>query len=133
MKLDEITREVIGSAMEFHSELGAGFLESVFQRSLACEMRSRGMVFDEQTRLDITFKDQPVGIYKPDFYVEDQLIVEIKAVEELAKSHHIQTVNYLAATKIDLGLLINFGTPSLEFHRKYRTAKDPGNLQNKSC
>ena len=123
-KIDEITGNVIGAAMEVHSTLGPGFLEAVYHKALSHEMTLRGLSFDEKKKLSVTYKTISAGDFEYDFLVEEEVLIEIKAVENLGKSHHVQTVNYLAATRKDIGLLLNFGNTSLEYHRKYRTGKN---------
>lgn len=119
--MHEITGDVIGASMEVHNTLGPGFLESVYHKALAHEMTLVGLCYENKKRLSVNYKDITVGDFEADFLVENEVIVELKAVETLVKSHHVQTVNYLVATGKDIGLLINFGNTSLEFHRKYRT------------
>ena len=123
--LDEITGDVIGAGMEVHSILGPGFLESVYHKAMAHEMDLRGLSFNDKKMLAVAYKDIVVGDFESDFFVEDLVVVELKAVENLITKFHVQTVNYLAATGVDIGLLINFGNPSLEYYRKYRTGKNP--------
>ena len=111
---------IVGAAMEVHSTLGPGFLESVYQAALAEELRQRAIRFEEQKRLIVTYKGVVVGDYVADFLVEDQVIVEIKAVSGLNGSHKAQVVNYLAATGLKLAILLNFGAPSLQRERLIR-------------
>lgn len=120
---DELTHRVIGAAMAVHRELGAGFLESVYQKALALELASLGLDVVIEKKIEVMYRGRVVGDFKADLFVEDQLIVELKAVENLAPIHEVQTVNYLKATGRDIGLLINFGTSSLQFKRKYRNGK----------
>ena len=120
---DELTKTVIGAAMAVHRELGCGFLESVYQNSLAVELVSLGLKVELEKSIQVTYQGQIVGNFNADLFIEDELIVELKAVEQLARIHEVQTVNYLTATNHDIGLLINFGAPSLQFKRKYRTKK----------
>ena len=120
---DELTHRVIGAAMAVHRELGAGFLESVYQKALALELASLGLEVVIEKKIEVMYRGRVVGDFKADLFVEDQLIVELKAVENLAPIHEVQTVNYLKATGRDIGLLINFGTASLQFKRKYRNGK----------
>ncbi len=127
---DKIREKVIGAAMAVHRNLGPGFLESVYQRALAVELRRAGVAFEEQSPLEVRYKGEVVGDFVADFVVERSLIVEIKAVSTLLPAHDVQTVNYLNATGLENGLLINFGAASLQFHRKFRNPKNPVNPVN---
>ncbi len=113
----ELTYKVIGAAMEVHNTLGAGFLEAVYQKSLAREFHLRQINFSEQVRLPVTYKDLLVGEYIADFVMDGKLIVEIKALSKLNRAHQAQAMHYLASTGYRLALLINFGGGSLEHRR----------------
>ncbi len=113
----ELTYAVIGAAMEVHRILGPGFLEAVYQAALAKELRLRGIAFEEQVRLPVTYKGDLIGEYVADFVVEGKLILEIKAVSKLNSAHQAQVMHYLAATGHKLALLLNFGAGSLEHRR----------------
>ncbi len=113
----ELTFAVIGAAMEVHKILGPGFLEAVYQTALARELTLRGIPFEQQVRLPVTYKDITVGDYIADFVIEGKLIVGIKAVSKLNASHQAQALHYLAATGLRLALLLNFGAGSLEHKR----------------
>ncbi len=106
--------------MEVHRHLGPGFLESVYQASLAYEFGLQGIPFEQFRRLPVSYKGVLVGEYVADFVVDDQVIVEIKAVSSLSPSHEAQVLNYLAATGFRLGLLFNFGANSLQYKRLIR-------------
>jgi GxxExxY protein len=118
---DPLTQKVIGEAMYVHRILGAGFPESIYHNSLVLRLKKIGLSFDSQKSLPVYFEDEIVGNFLPDLLIEARLIVELKAVTALNYAHEIQVVNYLVATKIETGLLINFGATSLEFKRKFRT------------
>ena len=123
MTMEELTRRVIGIAMSIHRAHGCGFVESVYHRSLEIDLAEAGIAFELNCPLNVFYKDKPVGKFEADMIirVEDLvLLVELKAVETLLKTHEVQVVNYLAATKIDDGLLLNFGAVSFDFRRKYR-------------
>ncbi|MCB1232110.1 MAG: GxxExxY protein [Verrucomicrobiae bacterium] len=120
---DELTHQVIGAAMAVHRELGPGFLESVYQKALAIELASLGLDVVIEKRIEVMYRGRVVGDFKADLFVENRLIVELKATECLAPIHEVQTVNYLNATGHDIGLLINFGSQSLQFKRKFRNGK----------
>ncbi len=117
---DTLTESVIGAAMKVHRGLGPGFLESVYANALAIELNTKGIEFVRESPIEVTYEDKPVGSFCADFVAEGRLIIELKAVGALAKAHEVQIVNYLTATGIDTGLLLNFGTPSLEYKRKSR-------------
>ena len=119
----DLAGKVIGLAMKVHSTLGAGFLESVYHRALAHEFTKAGIRFESEKPLNVIYDSVLVGEFTADLLVEQELIVELKAVQALATAHEVQTVNYLVATGIDTGLLINFGAERLEFKKKFRLAK----------
>ena len=104
--------------MEVHSVLGSGFLEAVYETALGVEFGARDIPYERQKRLRVSYKGQIVGDYVADFVVDDKIIVELKAVKKLTKVHEAQLINYLKATDIRVGLLINFGAPSLEHKRR---------------
>ena len=114
LKEKELTGEVIGSAIEVHRILGAGFLESVYESALAVEMRSRNISFEKQKIIPVTYKGHSVGENRLDFLVENTLVVELKAVSQLTPLHEAQTFSYLKATNLNLALLINFNVPLLK-------------------
>jgi len=115
----DLTEKVIGAAIEVHKTLGSGFLEYVYQEALCYELRLRKIAFESQKELDIRYKDFLVPKkYTPDFLVEDSVIVEIKANSGLTDIDEAQLLNYLKASNKRVGLLINFGTRSLEFKRR---------------
>ncbi|MDH5717707.1 MAG: GxxExxY protein [Spirochaetia bacterium] len=116
---DNLTEKIIGSAFEVHKTLGFGFLEKVYENSLIIELREHGLKADNQLPLKVHYKTQIVGDYIADILVEDKIIIEIKAVNMLAKEHEVQLVNYLKATNKEIGLLINFGK-SVTIKRKYK-------------
>ena len=113
----ELTFEVIGAAMEVHRLLGSGFLEAVYQKALAYELRARNISFQEQVHLPVIYKGELIGDYIADFVIDGKLIVEIKAVSRLNSAHQAQAMHYLSATGLRLALLLNFGAGSLEHRR----------------
>ena len=113
----ELTFAVIGAAMEVHRILGPGFLEAVYQVALERELTLRGVLFEKQVRLPVTYKDILVGEYFADLVIDKKFVVEIKAVSKFNASHQAQAMHYLAATGLHLALLLNFGTGSLEHRR----------------
>ena len=117
----EETYKIIGSAMEVHSTLGNGFLEAVYQEALAIEFERKGIPFKQETKLEVIYKGKTLSKhYKADFICYNKIIVETKATKELLGIDEAQVINYLKATGIKIGLLINFGTESLEHKRLLR-------------
>ncbi len=117
----EETYKIIGAAMEVHSTLGCGFLEAVYQEALAIEFEKRSIPFKQEKKLEIKYKDQILSKhYKADFICYDKIIVETKALNELSGIDEAQVINYLKATGLKIGLLINFGSESLEHKRLLR-------------
>lgn len=108
---------VIGSAMEVHRILGPGFLEAVYQAALEKELTLRGIPFRHQVELPVLYKGESVGLYKADLIIDEKIILEIKGITKLNASHHAQALHYLAATGLELAILINFGAGSLEHQR----------------
>ncbi len=112
------TYHIIGAAQEVHRTLGHGFLEPIYQEALAIELTNRKILYQKEKELDITYKGQILTKrYIADFICHDTIILEIKALNRLTKEHEAQLLNYLNATKHKLGLLINFGQPSLAVRR----------------
>ena len=115
---DPETYAIIGAAMEVHKELGGGFLEAVYQDALAVELQKRGIVFAREHRIPVLYKGIQLGTpYQADFLCFNSVIVELKAIKGLTEREESQIMHYLKATKMNRGLLINFGTPSLEYRR----------------
>lgn len=112
--LDGMAHRVIGAAIEVHRHLGPGFLEAVYEEALAVELTLREIPFRRQRPLSVGYKGHDVGEARPDFIVEDQLIVEVKAVASLAPIHKAQVISYLKAADQPLGLLLNFKTHVLK-------------------
>ena len=115
----DLTQKIIGAAMEVHRELGAGFLEYVYEEALCYELNLREISFERQKELDIYYKDLLIPRkYKSDLIVENKVIVELKATSGLTEIEEAQLLNYLKATKMRVGLLLNFGKTSLEVKRR---------------
>jgi GxxExxY protein len=114
-----LTEKTIGAALEVHQELGNGFLEYVYEEALCYELKLRNIVFERQKDIDIQYKNIIIPKkYTPDILIENKVIVEIKAIKALTETDEAQLLNYLKATKIRIGLLLNFGTKSLKIKRK---------------
>jgi GxxExxY protein len=115
---DEQTHAIIGAAMEVHRELGPGFLEAVYQEALALEFTDRGIPYRREPELAILFKGRRLSCaYRADFVCYDNIIVELKALQLLTGWEEAVILHYLKATKLERGMLLNFGRPSLEFKR----------------
>lgn len=121
MQEETLTGQVIGCAMKVHCALGPGFVESVYQNALAHELRRTGLPLEVQKSVKVRYGGVVVGDFVVDLLVAGRVLVENKAVRALGKDHEVQLVNYLTATGIEIGLLLNFGASSLEVKRKYRT------------
>ncbi len=115
----EESYRIMGACFEVYKEKGCGFLEGVYQECLALEFKKQGISYDEQPRLLLEYKGQPLRhIYEPDFMCFGEIILEIKAVKQLADEHRAQAIHYLKATGKRLALLVNFGHhPKLEYER----------------
>ncbi|MFC5271923.1 GxxExxY protein [Adhaeribacter terreus] len=117
---DELTYKIIGCAMQVHKKLGNGFQEVIYQRCLAIEMESTGLNFEREKEQTIYYNNIQVGTRRADFIVESQIMLELKALIKLEDIQLAQAKNYLVAYNLPLGLLINFGSNSLQFHRIYK-------------
>ena len=117
---EDLTRQILEACFEVSNELGAGFLESVYQRALLIALRQKELQAVGQYPLGVTFRGESVGDFFADILVENLVIVELKAVTALAPEHKAQVINYLKATGIEVGLLINFGRPKLEYYRLHK-------------
>ena len=117
MQHEELTHNIIGAAMEVHRILGNGFQEVIYQRALAIEFENRGINFSREHEMPIHYKGHIVGTRRVDFFVEEQIMVEIKAIINLEDVHLAQAMNYIEAYHLPIGLLINFGAKSLQFKR----------------
>jgi GxxExxY protein len=119
LKYQEITEKIIGAAFEVHKFLGNGFQEVIYQRALELEFGQAGLNFNREIEQDIFYKNfsKPIGNRRADFVVEDKVLVELKAIIQLEDVHMAQALNYLKAYKLEVALLINFGSKSLTFKR----------------
>lgn len=128
MIYEDITGKIIGSAMKVHSTLGSGFQEVIYQRALAIEMEMRGLGFAREMEMTIYYNNIDIGTRRVDFFVADKIMVELKAVSQLDDSHLAQTMNYLEAYGLPVGLLINFGSRSMQ-HKRVYNSKHPINAE----
>lgn len=117
MPMEKLTEAVLGCCFEVINELGAGFVESVYEKALLLALKQRGISAVNQHPLRVMFRNECVGDFYADIVVEGRVIVELKAVKALLPEHQAQIINYLNATGITVGLLVNFGNPRLEFKR----------------
>ncbi len=113
----ELSYAIVGCAMEVHRVLGPGFNEAVYESALAYEFTTQQINFERQTPLRVQYKSIIAGDYRADFVVDGKIILEIKAIKALTRIEEAQVLNYLKATRLRLGILINFGTPSLQYQR----------------
>lgn len=116
-KHSELTHKIIGAAMKVHSALGNGFQEVIYQRALDIEMADQGLTASREHEMDIFYKGIKIGNRRVDFFVEEKVMVEIKAVSALDDAHLAQAINYLEAYNLEIGLLLNFGAKSLQYRR----------------
>jgi GxxExxY protein len=116
-KYKEITESIIGASMKVHSALGNGFQEVIYQRALQIEMEDSGIKFRREFEMPIYYKGKEIGLRRVDFFVENKIMVELKAIIQLENVHLAQAKNYLEAYNVQVGLLINFGSISLQFKR----------------
>jgi GxxExxY protein len=131
----QLSRRIIGLAMKVHRTLGCGFVESIYREALVIELRAAGIAFEVHPILPVFYAGESIGTFQADIIVEERMIVELKAVEALTVPHSVQLINYLNAANIEHGLLLNFGTKSLQFKTKTRSGKadgphDPPNLHS---
>lgn len=119
MKYEELTHNIIGCAMKVHSTLGNGFQKVIYQRALAIEMTKQGLGFQREMEMTIYYEGNDIGTRRVDFFVEGNIMVELKALIKLEEVHLAQAMNYCQAYNLPIGLLINFGAKSLEFKRVY--------------
>lgn len=121
MKTDELTETILGACFEVSNELGVGFLESVYEKSLLLVLRQRGLKIDFQVPISVSFRGECVGNFFADLLVNDEVIVELKAVKTLLPEHLAQTINYLKVTGLKTALLVNFGNRKVEYRRLYNS------------
>jgi len=125
LKYKDITEKIIGASFEVHKFLGNGFPEVIYQRALAYELGKFGLSYKREIEQQIFYKDlpEPIGTRRADFVVEEKVLIEMKAISEITDVHYAQSLNYLKIYKLEVGLLINFGSKSLTFKRLVYTPK----------
>jgi GxxExxY protein len=128
MEINDLTHAIIGCAYKVHKVLGPGFLEKVYENALKLELEKLGIEARQQDQLPVLYEGHTVGVFYPDLWIDKQLIIEIKAVQNLAAEHEVKLIHYLTATGIDNGLLINFGS-SVKVKRKFREYQPKASLQ----
>lgn len=125
MKYADLTSKIIGSAMQVHGILGNGFQEVIYQRALAIEFGSQNLPHERESEQPVFYKGFAIGTRRVDFFVSEKILVEIKATIQLGDVHLAQAINYLEAFNMEIGMLLNFGSKSLQFKRlinkKFRT------------
>ena len=121
----DLTEIIIQKAFEVMNELGAGFLEKIYENALVKLLRDDGLAVEQQTGINVHFRGQTVGHYQADLLVESKVLVELKAVKNLLPEHQAQTINYLKATGTPVGLLLNFGNPKLQIKRMNWVEENP--------
>lgn len=119
-----ITGEIIGAAMEVHTKLGPGFVESVYDEALAVELGLKKLRFEHQKEIPVFYKERQVKQFYCDFLVEGKVVVEVTAIKELAEINRLQVINYLKAGGFEVGLLLNFGRKSLDYKRFINSKKE---------
>jgi len=113
----EVSDIIVNSAFKVHTVMGYGFLEKVYENCMRIELNKSNLKVIQQSEVTVYYEGEVVGDYRPDLFINDKVIVELKAEKEYNKGHEAQLLNYLKATKIKVGYLINFGRNKLEFKR----------------
>ncbi len=129
MKNDDLTHKIIGCAYKVHNVLGSGFLEKIYENALRIELEKLGLRVKQQEPISVCYEGRVVGEYYPDLWVEEGVVIEVKASQTLLIVHEVQLVHYLTATGVDNGLLLNFGS-SVQVKRKFREYKAKSLLQS---
>ena len=123
MEHKELTEKIIACTYRVYNTMGAGFLESVYEKCLVLELHKTGLLVEAQKAIQVRYDGELVGEFIADLIVNDTIILELKAIKQLAKVHEVQLVNYLVATGKPVGLLVNFGEDKVEIKRKLRALK----------
>ncbi|PIP13279.1 MAG: GxxExxY protein [bacterium (Candidatus Stahlbacteria) CG23_combo_of_CG06-09_8_20_14_all_40_9] len=115
---EELTYKIVGIGMKIHRELGPGFLEAVYEEAMIIELQKAGIIFKNQVELDVYYRGEKLNKkYRADFIIDDKVLVELKGTHGLTETDEAQMINYLKATKLQVGLMLNFGKSSLEWKR----------------
>jgi GxxExxY protein len=130
LKYKDITEKIIGAAMKVHSTLGNGFQEVIYQRAMALQMEVFGLTFVRECSMQIFYLERHIGDRRVDFFVADKICVELKALTKLEPVHFAQARNYLEAFNVEIGLLINFGSISLEYKRLENPKYNPAMISH---
>ena len=125
MQFEELTRGVIGAAIEVHRDLGSGFQETIYRNALLYELSLKGLRVDSELAIQVLYKDRVMGTYRLDLVVEGELILELKATPGITPAHLAQALSYLRATGLNLALVMNFGEPSLSWKRLINSPSNP--------
>ncbi|MFY9621083.1 MAG: GxxExxY protein [Pyrinomonadaceae bacterium] len=126
---DDLTQKIIGCAYKVHNTLGCGFLEKVYENALRIELEKLGLRVKQQEPINVLYDGTVIGNFYADLWVDERVVIELKAVQAIAKEHELQLVNYLTATLVEVGLLLNFGS-SVQVRRKFRAYQPKGSLLN---
>jgi len=121
MQHEELTKQIIGCAYRVYNTMGFGFLESVYEKCMLIELKKAGLKAESQHPITVYYEDEVVGEFVADLVVEEEVIVELKSVRRIVQAHEVQLVNYLVATRTDVGLLLNFGEQKVEVKRIVKT------------
>lgn len=125
VKYSDLTHMVIGCAMQVHKKLGNGFQELIYQRALEIELQKCNISFEREYEMPIFYDDAQIGSRRVDFLIDRKICLELKAIIQLEPVHMAQAINYLEAFNLEIGLLINFGSSSLQFHRLINNKLNP--------
>lgn len=120
MQYEDLTQKIIGCAYRVYNIMGFGYLESVYEKCLLIELRKIGLKVESQKTIIVRYLDKIVGNYIADIMVENKIIIELKSIKKITKAHEVQLVNYLTATGLEVGLIINFAESKVEIKRKVR-------------
>ena len=123
MQYKDLTNQIIGAAYTVYNRMGFGFLESVYEKCLLIELHKAGITAEHQVEIAVQYDGQIVGEFRADLLVENSILIELKSVKSVSKTHEVQLVNYLVATGKEIGLLINFGEEGVQIKRKVRDLK----------
>lgn len=124
INIEDLIKQIVQCAYNVRTKLSAGFLESVYLNALLIELHVNGLKAEKEVPIIVYYNNHIVGEFRADIIVENSVIIELKSVQHLTTAHEAQLVNYLTATEIEHGLLINFGSEKIEIKRKFRTFKN---------